>query len=333
MSSKQSTTTRDTVKEDQNLILGEDQKQTENSTVERKQKIFTDLIRIQEGICNLYHDPCPLCIQTKKAATAIQSLILLIYHIPNALTEDELVPNRNKYYRLRDAAMNVFHRLWEPYLNTPGRQTTMPKIIDTILTNNVTDMLHETPYFLNLTDQISAFFQNRSPKNLNELRCWLLVARCMGDNSIPEVADSTQARKGKHLKYLTAQTRIKISRPNYLYSHHEKIQGMSWYTEDRMIDLIKWSTPTMDYNTAKHEAVRITLYPITATPHDFNEPSKYLMGKDTARQKSLFQMTMRQNLDCLICLGPNIRAFDISNIQQNQATDLLQSLEYALLGC
>ena len=75
------------------------------------EEVFTDLTRIQEGICNLYHDPCPLCAQTKKAATAIRSLIMLIYHIPNALMEDKLMPNRNEYYRLQDTAGNVFHRL------------------------------------------------------------------------------------------------------------------------------------------------------------------------------------------------------------------------------
>ena len=213
----------------------------------------------------------------------------------------------------------------------------MPDIIDTILTNNVTDRLDETTDSLNLTDQASAFFQNRSPESLNELRCWLLVVRCIGDNDILEVAKATKARKANHLNYLTAHTRIKVSRPNYLHSHHEKIQGMNCYTEDRMSDLIKWTTPTIDYNPAKREADRITLYPKTATPHDFNErwdkASNYLMGEDTARQKSLFQMTIRQNLDSLIRLGPNIRAFDINNIPRNKTTDLQQSLEFALLGC
>ena len=133
------------------------------------------------------------------------------------------MPSRNEYYRLRDTAMNVFHRLWEPYLKILWRQTIMPKIIDTILTNNVTDRLHETPDFLNLTDQTSAFFQNRSPESCNELRCWLLVARCMGDKDIPEVGKPTKAHKANHLNCLTAHTRIKISRPNFLYSHHEKI--------------------------------------------------------------------------------------------------------------
>ena len=44
----------------------------------------------------------------------------------------------------------------------------------------------------------------------------------MGDNDIPEVAKPTKARKANHLNYLTAHTRIKIRRPNYLHSHHEK---------------------------------------------------------------------------------------------------------------
>ena len=104
-----------------------------------------------------------------------------------------------------------------------------------------------------------------------------------------------------------------------------------------MTDLIKWTTPTIDYITAKREEDGITLYPSNTTPHDFNQrwdkASKYLMGEDTARRKSLFQMNIRRNLDCLIRLGPNIRAFDINNIPLEQTTDLLQSLEYAILGC
>ena len=59
---------------------------------------------------------------------------------------------------------------------------------------------------------------------------------------------------------------------------------MNCYTDDRMSDLIKRTTPTIDYNPAKREADRITLYPKTATLHDFNErwdkASKYLMGED-----------------------------------------------------
>ena len=57
------------------------------------------------------------------------------------------------------------------------------------------------------------------------------------------------------------------------------------------------------------------------------------MGEDTARRKSLLQMTIRRNLECLIRLGPNIRAFDTNKIPQEHTTNLLQSLEYALLGC
>ena len=154
---------------------------------------------------------------------------------------------------------------------------------------------------------------------------------------MPEVANPTSVHKANQLQYLTAQTRIKIRKPRFLFSHHEGIHGMSCYITNRMLDLIRWTTPTLDYNPARWETDKITLYPKTGTPHDFNEQwdkaNKYLMGKDTVRQKSLFQMTIRQNLDCLICLGPNIRAFDINNIPKNQATDLLQSLEYALLGC
>ena len=271
MSSEQPTTTRDTTKKVQDLMLGEGQEHTEDSAAKRMEEIFTILTKTQEGICNLYHDPCPLCAQTKKTATAIRSLILLIYHTPKALTEDELVPNKNEYYRLRETATKVFHRLWEPYLKIPRRQTTMPRIIDTILTNNVTDTMHESTDFLGLNDQTTTFFQNRPTENLNELRCWLLVAGCIDDSDIPEVANPTKARKAKQLDYLTAQSRIKRSRPNYLYSHHEKIQGMSCYTENRMTDLIKWTTPTIDYITAKREEDGIKLYPSNATPHDFNQ--------------------------------------------------------------
>ena len=216
-----------------------------------------------------------------------------MYHIPNALTEDELVPNRNEYHRLQDTTMNIFHRLWEPNLkNQRGQTNIMPGIIDTNLTNNATDSLHKIPDLLNLTDQTSAFFQNRTLKSLSELRCWLLLAKCIGDRDIPEVANPTKVRKANHIKYLTAQTRIKISEPNYLFSHHEKIYGMNCYTKNRMIDLIRWSTPTLDYNPAKWETNKIALYPKTSTPHDFNKrwdkASKYLMGEDTARRKSLF---------------------------------------------
>ena len=97
------------------------------------------------------------------------------------------------------------------------------------------------------------------------------MAGCIDDNDIPEVANPTKARKAKQLDYLTAQSRIKRNRPNYLHSHHEKIQGMSCYTEDRMTDLIKWTTPTIDYTTAKREEDEIKLYPSNATPHDFNQ--------------------------------------------------------------
>ena len=99
--------------------------------------------------------------------------------------------------------------------------------------------------------------------------------------------------------------------------------------------MIRWSTPTLDYNPAKWETDKITLYLNTGTPHDFNKQwdraSKYLMGEDTTIWKSLFQMTIQQNLDCLIRLRPNIRAFNIDNIPQDQETDLLHSPEYALL--
>ena len=153
---------------------------------------------------------------------------------------------------------------------------------------------------------------------------------------MPEVANPTSVHKANQLQYLTAQTRIKIRKPSFLFSHHEEIHGMSCYTKNMMIDMIRWSTPTVDYNPAKRETDKTTLYQKTGTPHDFNKrwakAGKYLMGEDTVRQKSLFQMTIQQNIDCLIQLGSNIRAFNMDNIPQNQATDLLHSLEYAILG-
>ena len=158
---------RDTAKEVQDIILGRNYKHTANLTVERMEEIFKDLTKIEEGTCNLFHDPCPFCARTKKSATAIRSFMLLVYHTPSALKRDENMPISTEYYRLRDTANNIFHKLWEQYCNDSLSQTNiMPRNLEIILTNNIMESLYDMTDYLIMPDQAPTFFQNRTPKCL-----------------------------------------------------------------------------------------------------------------------------------------------------------------------